>query len=203
MATTEKAEKREIKVDPIRSLKDIKKIAESLSKNPRDLALFVVGINTNFRASDLLKIKVGDVRNLKVGEHFATREQKTSKERFTTINAEAYEVIQALLATMPNAQDDEPLFQSRRDSAVTGKRLAVSTFSVMVKGWCDTNIKGNGNYGSHSLRKTFGYIQRIQGADIPTLMTVFNHSTQRQTLMYLGIQADDVKDLYMKGIKYK
>jgi len=202
MATTEKAEKREIKVDPIRSSKDIKKIAESLSKNPRDLALFVVGINTNFRASDLLKIKVGDVRNLRAGDHFTTREQKTSKERFTTINDQAYEVIQALLATMPDAKDDEPLFQSRRDSSVTGKRLAVSSFSVMVKEWCSI-IKGNGNYGSHSLRKTFGYMMRLEGADIPTLMTVFNHSTQKQTLMYLGIQADDVKELYMKGIKYK
>jgi len=203
MATTEKADKKEIKVDPIRSFKDIKKIADSLRKSPRDLALFVVGINTNFRASDLLKIKVGDVRNLKAGEHFSSREQKTSKERLTTLSEEAYKVIQALLVTMPNATDDEPLFQSRRDSSVTGKRLAVSSFSVMVKHWCDTNIKGNGNYGSHSLRKTFGYMMRLKGADIPTLMSVFNHSTQKQTLMYLGIQADDVKELYMKGIQYE
>ena len=38
------------------------------------------------------------------------------------------------------------------------------------------------------------------GVDIPTLMTVFNHATQRQTLAYLGIQESDVEECYMKEV---
>lgn len=188
-----------IKVEPIKSLKEIRKITANLTGHPRNLALFVVGINTNFRASDLLKIKVGDVRYLKVGEHFASKEKKTGKERLTTINEPAYEAIQALLATMPNAKDEEPLFQSRKKEGVNGKGLSVPTFSVMVKEWCG-HLKGN--YGSHSLRKTFGYIQRTEfGVDIPTLMEMFNHSSQKQTLAYLGVQAIEIRAAYMNAIR--
>ncbi|NVN90446.1 MAG: tyrosine-type recombinase/integrase [Desulfuromonadales bacterium] len=193
------SKEQEIKVEAIKSLKEIRRITANLSGHPRNLALFVVGINTNFRASDLLKIKVGDVRYLKAGQHFTSKEQKTGKERFTTINEPAYEAIKALLATMPNAKHDEPLFQSRKGDGVNGKGLSVPTFSVMVKEWCG-HLRGN--YGSHSLRKTFGYIQRtVFGVDIPTLMQVFNHSSQKQTLAYLGIQATEIKAVYMNSIK--
>jgi hypothetical protein len=61
------------------------------------------------------------------------------------------------------------------------------------------NLKGN--YGSHSLRKTFGYHQRVTfGRGIPELMVVFNHSTQRQTLEYLCIQPEEVKSLYLNEL---
>ena len=50
-----------IKVEPIKAKKDIQNLKKLLSDKPRDLAIFVVGINTNLRASDLLRIKVGQV----------------------------------------------------------------------------------------------------------------------------------------------
>ena len=189
----------EIKVEPIKSLKEVRKIIANLTGHPRNLALFVVGINTNFRASDLLKIKVGDVRYLKAGEHFACKEKKTGKDRLTTLNEPAYDAIQALLATMPGAADEEPLFQSRKTGGKNGKGLSVPTFSVMVKDWC-RHLKGN--YGSHTLRKTFGFIHRKElGTDIPTLMQMFNHSSQKQTLEYLCVQPEEIRDAYMKAIR--
>lgn len=45
-------------VEPIRKPADIKNIKKLLQDSPRNLCLFVLGINTNLRASDLLKIKV-------------------------------------------------------------------------------------------------------------------------------------------------
>ena len=54
-----------------------------------------------------------------------------------------------------------------------------------------------GRYGAHTLRKTWGYHQRVTfGVDIPTLMTCFNHSSQRQTLDYLCVQAEEIKTVY-------
>ena len=66
----------------------------------------------------------------------------------------------------------------------------------LVKGWCRA-INLRGNYGSHTLRKTFGYHQRVTfGTDLPTLMEIFNHSTQKQTLSYLCVQAGEIKKVY-------
>lgn len=41
-----------IRVEPIKKAKDIKSIKRLLKDRPRDLCLFVTGINTNLRASD-------------------------------------------------------------------------------------------------------------------------------------------------------
>ena len=48
----------QIKVDPIKKLKDIKAIKKILANKPRDFALFTIGINTNLRASDLLRLTI-------------------------------------------------------------------------------------------------------------------------------------------------
>jgi hypothetical protein len=52
-----------IKVDPIKSKKHILTIKKLLADKPLDYALFTIGINTNLRASDLLRIKVGQVKD--------------------------------------------------------------------------------------------------------------------------------------------
>jgi integrase len=184
-----------IAVEPIRNTKDITTIKKRLD-SPRDFALFVLGINTALRASDLLKIAVGQIRHLGPGDTLPIREQKTGKERRLTLNPAAHGAIAKLLATMPDAADDAPLFQSRKG----GKALTVSTLNNMVKRWCSwCNLTGN--YGSHTLRKTFGYHHRVTfGTDLPTLMKVFGHATQGQTLHYLGIQETEVKDAFMREL---
>ncbi len=56
-------------------------------------------------------------------------------------------------------------------------------------------------YGSHSLRKTFGYHMRVQHkVSIPILMQIFNHHSQKQTLDYLCVQPDEIKEVYMLGV---
>lgn len=188
----------EIKVEPIRELEAIAHIKRNLSDHPRNSALFIMGINTNLRASDLLQITIGEVRGVAIGESFYIgKEQKTGKGRTLTMNKSVFEGVRNLLELFsPSAPDSELLFQSRK-SGKSGKKIAVSTLSTMVKGWCrDAKIKGN--YGSHTLRKTFGYMHRtVNKTDIPTLMTLFNHSSQKQTLDYLCIQPDEIKQAYM------
>ena len=100
--------------------------------------------------------------------------------------------LQHWLNSVQGLNDDDQLFQSQRGT------LTVQSVNRLVKTWCKS-INLPGNYGSHTLRKTFGYHQRVQlNTSIPELMVMFNHSTQRQTLDYLCIQADEIKDAYMK-----
>jgi len=178
-----------IKVEPIRKEKDIKLIKKMLQDKPRDLCLFTLGINTNLRASDLLQIKAGMVRHLQSGDDLEINERKTRKPRRVTLNKTCIDAIQSLLQSR-DYDDDEPLFVGQRG------RLTVPSINRLVKQWCKT-INLRGNYGSHTLRKTWGYHQRVRfGTDIPRLMVCFNHSTQRQTLDYLCIQPEEIKDVY-------
>ncbi len=178
-----------IKVEPIREKKSIKNIKKILSDNPRDLCFFTVGINTAFRANELLSLRVRQVKGLNPGDSLEIKQTKTSKYRAVVVNNTVIESIQKLLREK-RFSDDDYLFKGKRGL------LTVSAVSRMVKNWCkDVGLKGN--YASHSLRKTWGYWQRIErNTPIPLLMEAFGHATQRQTLGYLGIQEEEIKDIY-------
>jgi len=183
----------QIKVEPIRDVKDIRAIKKLLDGNPMYSALFTLGINTNLRASDLLRITAGQVRGLKPMAEIELKEKKTGKTRRITLNKACVEAVTRLLASR-NFDDDTPIFQGERGT------LTVPSVNRLVKSWCKAiNLKGN--YGAHTLRKTFGYQQRVRfGVGLPELMVCFNHSTQRQTLDYLCIQPDEVRSVYANEI---
>lgn len=180
-----------IRVDPIKNLKDIQAIKKILKDKPRDYCLFTLGINTNLRASDLLSITYDQVAGVSVGHDLVLKEKKTGKARRITLNKASVEAIEQLLNSTEYAPGDF-LFKGQRGV------LIVPSVNRLVKSWCNAiNLKGN--FGSHTLRKTFGYHQRVQlNTSIPELMVMFNHSTQRQTLEYPCIQADEIKDAYLK-----
>ncbi len=181
-----------IRVEPIRQIRDIKSIKKLLADSPRNLCLFTLGINTNLRASDLLRITARQVRHCEPGHEITVKEKKTGKQRRITLNKMAVTSIRNLL-TDSALPDDSPLFFSQR-----GEVLTVPSVNRLVKSWCRAiNLKGN--FGSHTLRKTFGYHQRVQlNTSIPELMVMFNHSNQKQTLDYLCIQPDEIRNAYMK-----
>jgi integrase len=185
-----------IQVGPIRSLDAIAEIKTMLRNEPRNHAIFTTGTNTNLRGCDLLKLTVGEVRYLTPGDPLVLREKKTGKVRTITVNQAVYKSLQSWLGIRVKAKDSDPLFPSRK----TGRPITVSTLNNLVKKWC--RAAGlRGNYGSHTLRKTFGFVHRtVFKTDIATLMVMFNHSTQRQTLTYLGIQPDEVQEAYLREI---
>jgi integrase len=177
-----------IRVEPIRSKRHITNIKRILADKPRDLCLFTLGINTAFRANELLAIKVGQVRHLGVGDTLTIKQRKTGKYRSVVLNENVVEAITHYLRQTPLADEDD-LFMGLRGC------LTVPTVNRLVKNWCaDVGLKGN--YGSHSMRKTWGYWQRQNGADILNLVEAFGHATQRQTMAYLGLQPEDVMKLY-------
>lgn len=182
-----------IKVDPIRDPKDIKTIKERLKTRPLYYCLFVLGINTNLRASDLLNIKVGQVRHLKDMDEITVTEKKTGKHRRITLNKSCAQAIKTLLSSREYA-DTDYLFTGQRGP------LTVPSVSRLVKSWCGS-IHLKGNYASHTLRKTFGYQQRVNfGVGLPDLMECFNHSSQKITLTYLCVQPEEIKNIYAHEI---
>ena len=88
-----------IKVEPIRTKKAIKVIKSSLRTKPRDLCLFTLGINTAYRANELLSIRVGQVRHLQVGDTLDLKQPKTCTYRMVTLNRPAVEAIRHYLTS--------------------------------------------------------------------------------------------------------
>ena len=183
-----------IRVDPIRDMRHIQAIKRHLidTNNMRDHCLFVMGLNTAWRANELLALKVKDVDSLGEGDILERKQSKTGKYRKTPLNRAVIRAIEFWLVIYNPASRDLPLFPSRQ----RGSAITVPTFSGMVKQWCRT-VGAHGNFGAHSLRKSFGYHQRVT-FETPTLILVeaFGHRSERQTLDYLGIQEAEIEALY-------
>lgn len=184
-----------MKVIPIYKLSDVRLIQKILKDRPMELALFEVGINSALRGSDIVAMNVGLVRNLQIGDCFEVIEKKTGKLKKIDANKHLVRAVQRLLALRleknPELADSEPLFVGQRG------RLTRKTVHFMVRNWC-TESKLEGSFGSHTLRKTHGYHQRTRnGASIEQLMLIFNHSSPRQTMTYLCLQPEEIRDKFL------
>ena len=191
------------KVEPIRTPEEIERVKAVLADNPRNMCLFILGINTAFRACELLSITVGQVAHLQVGDTLEVKQSKNKKYRRVAINGKAYQAIQDWLAHHPHPEMyDAPLFTSY----TTQRGLKKDTIYKYVKEWC-RKARLIGNYASHSLRKTWGYVVYRNNnpkdskhgfhRKIAEIMEAFGHARERQTLDYLCIQHESITALYL------
>ena len=71
---------------------------------------------------------------------------------------------------------------------------------MMVQRWCD-EINLAGNYGAHTLRKTWCYHQRKSfGVSWEVLAKRLNHSSPSITRRYLGVQEEEVEEILLNTI---
>lgn len=177
-------------VQPIRDKKvidDFKR--ELLKKSYRDYMLFTIGINTGLRISDLLKLKVVDVKDK---THITIVEGKTGKSKRFLINDMLRLEINKYIKGM---RSEEYLFKSRKGNKPISR---VQAYRIL-NGVADK--LGIDSFGNHSLRKSFGYWHYQQYKDVAILQDIFNHSSPSITLRYIGISQDNkdetIKDFYL------
>jgi integrase len=186
-------------VEPIRSEKAIKAISRMLKSEycKRNYLLFTLGINTGLRVVDLLKITLDEVRGLSKGQTFTIKESKTKKQNTITINGPIERALNLYLPQRENDPSTYPLFQNNMEP---GKPICTNTVQKFMKKWTESaGLKGR--YGAHTLRKTFGYHQRIKyGTGFELLCKRFNHSSPRITMCYLGIQDSEVHEILLNSI---
>jgi len=181
-----------LKSDPIRNLAAVQKIKDSLNGRPRDFALFTVGVNSALRGSDLVRLRKSEVEHLSPGDHITIRIEKTNKLLQVTMNETALSALKPLLETAEN----DYLFPSEK----TKQPITRAHLGKMVKQWCNNNGL-NGRFCSHTLRKTWGNIQYFTfKTPLSVISQALGHADERVTRAYLGIQAEQVKDAFMRGI---
>lgn len=185
-----------MKVDPIIDLKNIKRIKRHLKNNYRDKLLFIMGINSGLRVQDILALKVSDVKDVKIGERITLVEKKTRKSNVLIINTEIRSALDEYLSHA-NLQEHHFLFKSRK-----GRNSPLTTYAVtmLVQQWCD-ELRIDGNYGAHTLRKTWCYHQRKTfGVSWELLAKRLNHASPSITRRYLGIAPEEVEEILMNSI---
>jgi integrase len=185
-----------ITVEPIKRLEDISSIKRLLSANPRDLLLFTIGVNCSLRIGDILKLTIADVKDLRIGDGILIEEGRSGKQNLLVINKAIHKPLRAYLRNARPKSDDY-LFKSRKGD---NQPLTIGSVNALVKSWTNA-INLSGNYGAHSLRKTFGYIQRVYyGVDLDILSERFNHAAPSITRRYLGIMDKAIDNILMNEI---
>ncbi|MED4533408.1 site-specific integrase [Metabacillus fastidiosus] len=178
-------------VQPIKEkdkLEAIKKILRASSI--RNELLFVLGINTGLRISDLLSLEIGDV---KASDKIEIREKKTKKQRTIAISRKTCRLIERYLKEeRPNAEYDEPLFLSQKGGPISRQHA----YDILNKAARAVGI--NDRIGTHSLRKTFGYFAYKKGVDLAMIQKLLNHSSQAETLRYIGITQEQMDEIVLR-----
>lgn len=175
--------------EPIKSKKDIKAVEQYLKEhNERDYVLWVLGVNSGLRVSDIVGLNVSDVVDK---THITIIEKKTQKRKSFYINDKLKRVLKLFIK---DRDFDEPLFLGRQ-----GKRLNQRQVYRFLIATCQAlGIKAK--VSTHTMRRTFGYHHYQQYKDAVILQKIFNHSSQRITLMYIGVEQDEI-DLSYKNFE--
>jgi integrase len=180
-------------VEPIRDIDTVNDIADELkAQNERDYVLFMAGIYSGSRISDLLKLRVKDVRNK---ERIYVREEKTGKERVYPINNHLKKIFKEYIQSM---EDWQYLFPSRKGSNKPITRIRA--YGILNTAAAKFGLE---HIGTHTLRKTFGYhFHLTYPKKTAELQKILNHSSERVTLIYIGIEQEET-DKLIKGLSFK
>lgn len=182
--------------EPLKQLEAISAVKKYLRYQPRNLALFTLAINSAFRASDILHLKHENLKRTPNGAYeIITREKKTGKIRQVTLNDATSRVLSNYVALQGNVKSDDLVFPGLRGA------MGASYFGRMIKTWVREAIGEEGRWSCHTLRKTWVYHQhRTYNVQLSTLMYSLNHSSERQTLQYMGALGEDVALAYQNAI---
>lgn len=174
-----------IDVQPLKSKQEVNELLEALAMSTnglRDQLLFKLGISTGLRAGDLVALKVEQVKGK---SSFKIREGKTKKERTVYLNNLMADIADYIELLPPNTIY---LFPSRKGD---GHITTTQAYRIIAKAG---DMLGRNDIGTHTMRKTFGYTYYQATKDVATLMEIFNHSSQKITLRYIGISEEAIEN---------
>lgn len=191
--------------EPIRLESHYQKLSTYFfNRNLRDYALFIFGIYTGRRISDIVALNVNDIAfvddkgRFTIKNRLQRREKKTGKFIDIRLHDLARRALSKYLRQRKKAAYSigdflkEPLFKSQKKRKNGERRIRESSV------WRILNTAGRkcgiDKIGTHSLRKTFGYILHRSGASIELIQKMLNHSSPEITLAYIGITQDDIDE---------
>lgn len=170
-------------VQPLRTQAEIEDLKWSLRRycSERDHFLFTFGINTGLRVSDILPIKVGDIRGK---THVNIVQKKNGKARRVMVKQIAAEIE----SYTKGMNDEDYLFPSRKGNKPISETQA---YRALVKAG---EMVDRTDIGTHTMRKTFGYHYYKRTKDVAALQEIFSHSAPSITKRYIGITQEEIDE---------
>ena len=182
-------EEKSMVVEPIKDRKRINALLTYLKeKNERDWLLAKFQLNTGLRISDVVKVRVQDLMT----SHLNFKDYLVLKKKKIKLNNNLKKTIKTYINHNNLGQTNFYIFQSRKGS--NGPISVTQAYRILKAAAVDLHIE---NFGTHSLRKTWGYwTYKMSRYNIGLIMDTFNHSSKKITLRYIGITQENKDDLY-------
>lgn len=172
-------------VQPIKDKEKIEQFKnEAMKQSYRDYMIALFGFNTGLRIGDIIDLRVRDVKDK---SHISLVEQKTSKGKRISILSIRPEIDQYI----KGMGDDDYLFESRQVNS-KGKKVNITVTQAYRSLKKIADRCGIEDFGTHSLRKSFGVHYYNKTNDLVMLMEIFNHSSLAITKRYIGITQDEI-----------
>lgn len=173
-------------VEPIRDFNIIQDIADVLrEQRERDYVLFMAGLYLGRRISDILPLRVRDVKDKK---QIYFREKKKNKEITLDINDDLRKIFKDYCK---GKRDYEYLFRRSK-----GKNEPITRQQYWyILNQAAKKIGYEEKIGCHSMRKSLGRWLYDNGVDVYKIMLILNHESIDYTKRYIGVTRDEINDV--------
>ena len=168
----------------------------------RDRSLFLIGLYTGSRISELISLNVGDVwQHEKIVKTLELRKAitKGKKTRQVPLNLEARETIEGLIEWKrgqgESLEPDTPLFVSRKKE---GRLTRIQAHRILQAAYHENQLTGN--VTTHSMRKTFA-TTLAKNNPLQVVKELLGHSSLAITDRYLSVTEEDLT-LAVAGLSY-
>lgn len=191
-----KPPKVEKKAPEILTIEEVDKLLQQpnldTAKGIRDAAMLELLYATGMRVSEMLHLELSDI-NLQFGYVIC---HENGKERIIPIGIPCKKALERYLngirSVFVREDTEQALFTN-----CSGKAMSRQGFWKVLKGYADdAGIKGD--ITPHTLRHSFAVHMLQNGADIRSVQEMLGHSDISTTQVYLGMNMNKMRDVYMK-----
>lgn len=176
-------------VEAVKTPLEVETVSRKLLLNAKGNTLYSdiwnFGLQVALRISDLLNITIDEAKTgtLRIVEG------KTQKNRVIQLNEKARAIVQKRVQMHPS---HTYLFEveSNRAKGKSVSRIAVAAAFKAVGDELGIAL------GTHSMRKTRGWVMYSAGVSIEMICKVLNHSNPAVTMLYLGITQSEIDSTY-------
>ncbi len=171
-------------ISPIKSIEEINLIKDLYKKKQQtpELAMFTLAINTGIDLSELLNLKVEDVKN----KFYLQIEPEKS--------IPLDEDVRKLIANLSTGKKNSDLLFSNKK----GKKVDRTTAFYSFKNIC-SELGLSEKYSVASWRKTFAYHYYKKYKDLSFLMWLFNQRSTEQALNFIE-EKEDMNLRFKEGV---
>lgn len=158
----------------------------------RDRLLFLLGLKSGLRISELLSISIKDI--LQHGEvaNWVTIAKKNTKGKIESKTLPLTERVRSLakdyLDTIPNRDSNLPLFKSTKSNRAISRMQAHRILKDAYN-----HLKLEGKVATHSMRKSYAHrIHLALGEKIEKTQKAMGHRSITSTVSYLQVDQEEI-----------